>query len=91
MHSIQKTCGNIVQTVRTAVGTTCDSLSTFREPTQYTHLAQRGKGLLFQSFTRYSYTNISTVIYTSPPLLYEEFYPLSTPPITTTTKNKRKE
>lgn len=91
MHSIQKACGNVVQTMRTVVGTTCDSLSTFRGITQHTHSLRRGKGLFFQSLTRYSYTNFSTVIHTSPPLLYEGFYPLSTPPITTTTKNKRKE
>ena len=91
MHSIQKTCGNVVQTVRTAVGTTCDSLSTFRGITQYTHSLRRGKDLFFQSFTRYSYTNLSTVIHTPPPLIYERFYPLSTLPITTTKKNKRKE
>lgn len=91
MRSVQKTCGNVVQSLRMTMGSTCETLSTFHSSAQYMHPARRGKGLLFQGFTRYSYTNISTVIHLPPPLAFAGFYPLSTPPITTTTKNKRKE
>lgn len=91
MLNADNVCGNLVQSLRTVVGINCDSLSTFRSFTHNTQLARRGKDLFFQTFTRYSYTNLSTVIYTSPPLEFTRFYPLSTPPITTTTKNKRKE
>lgn len=91
MPSISRTCGNSVQSLRTVMGVTCDRLSTFRRTTQHVRPTRRGKGLVFPVFTRRSYTDLSTIIHSSPPLEMAGFYPLSTPPITITTKNKRKE
>lgn len=83
------TCGNTVQTVRKTAGITCDRSSTIRRSHHAHHQMERGKAGVLPTFAPLLSTNFSTSIFIAFHLVRSYFSPLSTVPITITTKNKK--